>query len=197
MFFRSRSPLFTWSNYLIATDEEVERETRWAKNRESVLSRWTPEDGVFPKSPVDKDFPSDVYGVGLGCLSKEERTVYESYRKKWPRSACNVSQNPMAMGGSKSLADGSLQTLCKSGGLVVLPAPPYNPLGNTSPRWMLPEELFTSMGFPISFEAQRACCGAVCSFSRGQQAPSVRSPACQRSQVGNSIHVNMIGAIST
>ena len=64
-------------------------------------------------------------------------------------------------------------------------------------RWYVPEELFVSMGFPVTSEAIAAC-GVDCQFSRTRPSEDVSSLRSRRSsvqQVGNGMHVNVIGSV--
>ena len=83
----------------------------------------------------------------------------------------------------------------KTAGSWCFPLRPTNLLETSAPGGYFPQELWTSMGFLVFYDAQRACGGAMCLFARGQPVPSART-ASQRAQVGNCIHINMIGAVS-
>ena len=61
-------------------------------------------------------------------------------------------------------------------------------------RWLLPLELFTAMGFPITPEHVKAA-GLPCIFSRCSQIPVTRSHRSMTQACGNGIHVNCIGAL--
>eukprot|EP00973_Karenia_brevis_P045899 6355830-Karenia_brevis.AAC.1 len=55
-------------------------------------------------------------------------------------------------------------------------------------------ELLTSMGFPITKQHQHAS-HTTCLFSRGHVAPTSRSRRSICHQVGNTIHINAVGAV--
>ena len=108
---------------------------------------------------------------------------------QWPNAACNVGQEPDERA-QHCRDDGVMHCQIKHGGITMLPL-----AGEFAarPRWIMPSELWSCMGFPSTAEAQAAC-KADCWFSRQKIAPAKRSPHSQRSQIGNSIHVNLIGA---
>ena len=63
-------------------------------------------------------------------------------------------------------------------------------------RWLTATELLTSLGLPISLEAQAWAAGAQCQFSRGfGPKPSTRTCRTMAGQAGNAMHVNSIGAV--
>ena len=92
----------------------------------------------------------------------------------------------------RTLEDGTFFTMTKHCGICVLPR--GERFGN-DPRWVVPSELFAMMGFPTTLDAQSATGNATCVFATtGLEG---RTPHSQRSQVGNSMHVNMIGSVQT
>eukprot|EP00959_Pyramimonas_sp_CCMP1952_P367558 7698766-Pyramimonas_sp.AAC.1 len=50
------------------------------------------------------------------------------------------------------------------------------------------------MGFPMAKSSPAICDGAFCAFALSAKPPLSRSPASQRSQVGNCTHVNVTRA---
>ena len=98
---------------------------------------------------------------------------------------------------------GNLNTIIKGMGIMYLPKTdafsneragtegPPQPLPS---RWLAVPDLFTSMGFPVTPEAVQACCGARCTYSRGFEQTPGRSHNSSWHQVGNTMHLNMIGA---
>ena len=181
MFFRKVGIHFTWASYLVAEPFEIALEFEWARTRPGVRERWA-------QSLFNWNDPGTSY---LASLTIPERRRYDTYMQRWPQSCCNVGQDPDVMA-QRSCGDGTLQTLTKAGGIIMLPrsmAPDNNP------RWMCPAELFTSLGFPVKVEAQAAAGNVSCCFSQGHPAPTQRSENSMRAQAGNSIHVNVMGAV--
>ena len=133
----------------------------------------------------------DPHTSYLACLTLPERERYEVYMRRWPRSCCNVGQN-LDVKPQRSCDNGSLHTLTKAGGIIMLPR---SMAADNNPRWLCPSELFTSLGFPVKADAQANAGNVMCCFSQGHPAPPQRSSNSLRSQAGNTIHVNVIGAL--
>ena len=55
-------------------------------------------------------------------------------------------------------------------------------------------ELWTAMGFPVAPETIDAACCSASQFARHLPVPPTRSIKAQRRQVGNTMHVNVMGA---
>ena len=187
MFARDIAPGFTWEAFLHADADEIMAERAWARQRPGVRARWfgCPEDS----STTSPDVYRDTRECFLGHLTKEERRCYEMAQERWPLCAYNVSQNPSACC-QRTLEDGTFFTMTKHCGICVLPR--GERFGN-DPRWVAPTELFAMMGVPTTLDAQSAAGNATCVFATtGLEG---RTPHSQRSQVGNSMHVNMIGSV--
>eukprot|EP00973_Karenia_brevis_P096316 12431476-Karenia_brevis.AAC.1 len=159
---------FTWAAYLVATEKELQEELVWALSRKAVQRTGS--------------------ATHLHALTKKESKRWKYYQKHWPDAVGDVGQmpehRPLRSRGDK------LHTLIRNNHLMMIPSGH----GSRSNTWFCPSELFTSMGFPITREAQQAT-GAVCNFSRGTEAPSSRTPRSQRNQIGNAMHTNSIGKL--
>ena len=86
--------------------------------------------------------------------------------------------------------EGMLHTLTKSMGLL------WNPLLKP-PRWLTASELLVAMGFPVEVEVAEFM-QTTCPFTRGipeTAASRSRTRTTMRQEAGNSIHVNVAGAI--
>ena len=122
----------------------------------------------------------------LACLSRQELARYARYEELYPGEACDLGQNP----DKKAVCTSGrrLHTLTRSTWLV---------MDRKSDRWMTAQELLTSQGWPISAERVKAA-GTSCIYIRcnNKYAPPRRTFRSMRNQVGNAIHINMIGSVT-
>ena len=156
-----------------------------------VLTRWKPD----PEADYSPDVFGDWHLDKKAFLTPKERERWQQYHEKFPGRACNLAQNVIVeAGGRPQISRGqdglALFTLTKTQGLVMMPLSRY-PEG----RWLIPQELWLSMGFPAVEEVIQATGGAKCCFAPGEPVPGRRSSHTQREQSGNSMHVNSIGAV--
>lgn len=172
----ARTCRFTWDNYLVAEQEEINAELAWACSRTLVKNRCQ---GSLPEGvqPIH-----DPAGSFLAALTIAERHRLEIYGLMKRGQACDVNQDPKAR--CITTRNGNMMTITKGIGLL---------FSKRHGRWFCPSELFTSMGFPCAVEHARAA-GAECPFTRGKAPPATRSLRSQKNQCGNSMHVNVIGA---
>ena len=63
-------------------------------------------------------------------------------------------------------------------------------------RWFTPRELLTAQGFPISPEFQKIFHGATSQFTRGVPAPASRSRSSVAKQIGNGVHLGVMGPVT-
>jgi site-specific DNA-cytosine methylase len=184
-----RKCMFTWDRYLIASDMEIAAELEWAASRKDVRQRHAHGDDVF----------GDVPGSFLHALNLSERTRLTQYRASNPHDVADLSQNPI----TRPLVSrrNNLNTIMKNVGIMFLPEfATYTPEGQTTAepralpsRWLTASELFTAMGFPVT-ESAVSRTFALCHVSRGLPAVPGRSHRSLWNQVGNTMHLNSIGA---
>jgi hypothetical protein len=110
-----------------------------------------------------------------------------------PLEACDVGQCPIAK--PHHTSNGQMHTLTQHTWLVMVP--PTDASSDASERWLVPSELFSIMGFPISADMVSASHGADCAFSYLRTPPDQRTPSSQRSQIGNTIHVASMAAVAS
>ena len=184
MFCRSRHSDLHWRCYMVSTQEEIEADMRWAASRPGTKIRWQ---GANQEDNLSPDEFKDARHSALGCLTLAERRRFVHYMTHWPEEACNVGQDPAAR--PTHTRNGVMFTLIRSSGIIMTP-----PSDGAAPRWLTPQELATSMGFPIHAEAQAACGNTACLFSRQSPGCRKRSSHSVRAQIGNAMHINVIGA---
>ena len=179
----TRSKLFaakcghTWHAYAVGSGEELERDLTWARQRLSVKERWA--------KPTTTKYVDDGQDSWLGAFTVSERDRFDLYQSMWPNEACDVRQNPLERPGVRS-RNGKLSCLMAGMGIIFSPE-----LG----RWLIPIELWLTMGFPVT-PAGVSRTGVVCQFSRGfPNAPRTRTRASQLKQIGNAIHVESVGSV--
>ena len=117
------------------------------------------------------------------------------YRILFPDDVCDVNQNPDAR--PLHSIGAKLNTLIKNIGIMFLPKT-YVHSGDVKElpcRWLAVPELFLAMGFPVTDSTIEACCGAKCPLSRGVDAIAAQSRRSACNQVGNTMHINSIGAV--
>jgi len=163
----------SWEDCMIGNEEEIEEECEWARTRPGVKQRHL----------ALEDCPFRGEEGPLGCLTTSERKRYERYKELFPGQAVDVSNDPNVR---PIYSKGSrLQTLLANQGLTMSPK---------HDRWLVCSELLTTMGFPITTDAVKMC-GTACEFSRSLEPSSLRTRASCAKQVGNSMHINSIGAV--
>ena len=171
--------LHMWHAYVVGVGEELESELTWARQRLSVKERW-----AKPTTAEAAKYVDDGQDSWLGALTVAERDRFELYQSMWPRQACDVGQNPAERPGIRS-KNGKLSTLIAGMGIIFSPE-----LG----RWLIPIELWLSMGFPVT-HAVVSRTGVVCQVSRGfPNASRSRTRASQLKQIGNAMHVESVGS---
>eukprot|EP00973_Karenia_brevis_P080736 11201207-Karenia_brevis.AAC.1 len=139
-----------------------------------------------------RSVPSKFRGrasTAIQCLSKKEKKRWTNYNSMYPGETGDVGQDPLHR--PLHSRNGILNTLIRNNHYMMIP----RGHGERSNTWLLPSELWTSMGFPISMSCQQAT-GVQCVFSCGfQNVPCTRTGKSQRNQMGNAMHVNSIGKV--
>ena len=176
-----RQASYDWTAFLVATEGDIEDERSWSRTRPAVKSM---------RDDMENDLFKDALDTGLGSITKAERWRYSRYATLYPGEACDVNQDPDAR--PYTTYDGKLMTLISNIGLVMLPQHLFEEFGN---RWITNKELFTAMGFAITRAHVEAADGTTNQFSEGVAKPSSRTHRSQSEEVGNTMHVNVIGAL--
>jgi site-specific DNA-cytosine methylase len=165
---------YNHNGYMIGNDDEVKREFAWAGSRPAVLKRHQQPDQYH-----------DQPGSALWLLTTKERGRVADASNTHAGEVLDVDKNFRSVS-----CEGVLATMVARTGLLMV-VPGY---GIPAGRWLTVTEMATAMGHPVISEAQRAC-GAQSTYSRGVSAPSSRSLAAQRRQIGNAVHINFVGAL--
>ena len=171
----SRRAAYDLHAYVCATDSEVAAELKDARGRKFVRDR----------HQQGGEFSDDRMGSHLHALTRAERRRLDEYQKACPGTSCDLMQN-MIHRSTKSTRSGALPTLCRGMGRIWVPS---------IERWLHTVELFESMGFPIT-EASVAATGVKCVFTRGAVTATLRKRGSICNEIGNSFHINMVGAVS-
>ena len=174
-----RGCCYRFDCYLTSTTEELQSERQWACNRPKVKARHMLE------NPIGLEYAHDAVTSYEYCLTCGERERLDQFLQSHPDFAWDLGQSSQRM--LKSKLDGNLHTLIKGAGLLWVPS--LQP-----PRWMTAPECFTAMGWPISNEHVQLL-NVTCPFTRGSTGYPGRSRSSQIAQIGNSMHVNSIGAV--
>ena len=161
----------TLMHYCIATEKELVEDRAWAGSRVLVQE-------------ARAQHPEIDVSSGKAFLTVNELDRMRYYLNKPNRPhVVDLNQNPLER---KVCSIGkALHTLTKGAGILWC----YD-----VDRALVPSELWSAQGFPIDDDAVRAA-GTRCMFSRGVLAPSSRTRASQIGQIGNTMHVNVIGGV--
>jgi hypothetical protein len=163
---------------MIADRAALIAELKWATSRKDVCGL-QPIDG----DDADVDISPAAFLAATRAIERQRLQEYASVR---PGQACDLFQNPQTR--PISTRRGHLMTITANIGMLW-----SRPHG----RWFATPELLCAMGFPCTVELVAACAGTQCCFSPGVDPPPSRSIKSLRRQVGNSMHVNMIGAFQS
>ena len=155
-------------------EEENEMKT-WMRNRKAVKERHRNNDDKF------KDDRDDPYNW-LAWLTVKERQRQIEYKKWWPNEVADLMQDPVQRP-SHSTA-GVLHCLIRGMGVNWV---------HRAGRPLVASELWTAMGFPIEHFHQLQA-RASNQFSRGATATEGRSISSQFAAIGNTMHINVVGA---
>ena len=186
---------YEYSDYFIATDDEIDEEIAWALSRPSVKERHS---DFGPKGKVKcrewrtaRSF-QDERNSPLSALTVAERCRFHTYTILFDRSGlvCDVGQNPCSRP-VVSNKTGHIPTLIRGMGIMMSAQP--SPQGVV--RWLTLGELLEASGFPVSHEAM-AVSSAWCQFSRDRVKPATRTRRSVGHQLGNAMHVNVVGGYS-
>ena len=202
---------YGWDRYVLASVDELQAELEWAHGRTRPKQQWKKVGKKWQKIHWTNPAPllqgtketwhTDAF---YDALNPSEQARLKVYRELYPHDVCDLSQDPEEM--PVFSRDMALNTIIKNVGIMYLPefymhggAAYPDGIGLRGPRmpkrWLTLSELLTSMGFPITYEAIQACCGATCPMSRGQPIVPGQSHRSTANQTGNTMHVNSIGAI--
>jgi hypothetical protein len=171
----TRKRLYDCRSYLVSTLSQKESERAWCLSRPSVQQRL--ERAANGDDPWGDD-PESWEAV----ISDYERDRLDTYRKRFPREAVLLSQNPEEW--PVFSKRGVLPTLMHRGGITFIDHEIFTCF-----------DLWRAMGFPIAPDEVEAC-KAECQFSDGRPVPACRSRTSQVAQCGNSMHVNFIGGMN-
>ena len=176
-------------------------EVSWALSRKSVLERRKNLVEIAKKNPGSRIAGmkiEDYLQSFKGCLSLPEAANLRKYSKLFPGELADLAQNALAR--PITSRRGCLATIIRNTGINFEQFP--HSMSTTDgdgpvaqvPRWMYAREQAFSMGFPISRMQQGVAHGARCCFSESVPVPPSRTRRSMTNQIGNSMHVNSIGA---
>ena len=181
---------FDWTEFLQASDEDVEAELQWALFRK-LTKEWNDEHGICIEKAKARGS-----NVALLALNPSDRCRLVTYKAIRPGRIYDVGQEPTGRPKSSDRS-GRMPTLMKGAGLMVFDdtAAGHTRAGVPA-RWMTAYEMFESMGFPIQRHLQQVCCGAHHAYSHGRPWKPFRNGRSQMSQqIWNSQHVAVVGPI--
>ena len=164
---------FHWREYFISEEAEVQKDMRWARSRKSVCKRHAAGTDKF------NDPPSSA----AACLSESERTRLATYAQLFLGQMGDLGRSP----DKRPLVtrSGKLHTIIRNNHLM------FDPLMG---RWMTPEEVFCSQGWPIN-AAAIAAAKTSSHFSKCHPVPQGRTRRSALNQVGNAMHINVMGSV--
>lgn len=132
--------------------------------------------------------PDDSNPYAMALIPSERKRL-EEYLEKFPKHVYDLNQNLVKK--LISPTDGNLHTIIRNCGLV------WNPTLQP-PRWLVPQEIALAMGLPVDPDSV-ATTGVSCWMSRvpatGAANNAHRTHRSSLNQLGNSMHVNAIGAV--
>ena len=169
-----RTCCFTFQDYMVALPSEIEQEKKWARSRPGVRKRHEEN----PELQRDNS--------AWACLTASEVERAQQARAHLTED-CAVDLGQNFEHRQLCTRRGKLHTLIKGGGVTWC---------FQRGMWMTASELWIAQGFPVS-EAIVQATGVQCQFSscRSQSAPAVRTRSSQISQIGNTMHVNVMGSL--
>ena len=172
IFYRSFS--FTFHEFMVATPEEQDEMKTWMRNRKAVKERHSGND----EFKDDRDDPNNW----LAWLTVKERQRQIEYQKRWPNEVSDLMQDPVKR--SSHSTAGVLHCLIRGMGVNWVPG---------AGRPLIPSELWTAMGFSIDHFHQLQA-RARNQFSRGTSPTEGRTISSQMAAIGNTMHINVVGA---
>ena len=182
----ARSNTYAPGEYCVVRDAQLQLEHRRAGNRDKVQKRHTQQQA----DPFQTDAPNSWEYV----LNPYERNALDAFTRRWHGDAWDLQTNQSCGKRiSKSKLKGPLHTVVKGVGLLWVSS--LHP-----PRYMLSSELAASMGFPVLrswADAAGVPCLWTCDDDDGAENASLvgSTERATKHQVGNSMHVNAIGAV--
>lgn len=175
---------FQFQEYMIGDPEQIEHDCRWAASRKSVVERHS-------DAKNNISFSRDRKDGFLAALSLPERKRVCIFTRMFgAHAAFDLSQSEKRPLRSSK---GNLPTVLKNVGLLYVPKAAG--AADEEGRWFIPQELFTSMGYPITQHHVELLGGTRCAFSNGVTAPQQRSHRSMSNQCGNAMNINAIGAV--
>jgi len=186
-----RTARFDYVEYMNAGEAAVVADRAWAASRKSVIARHAQ---TAEAVRANAEFASDDALGFFAALTLVERHRAVDFESRFgAHVAFDLSKSDKL---PLKASNDNLPTLLKSVGLLFVTDAPYDfpSLGSGQGRWFIPQELLTSMGFPISRQHQQVT-GVSCQFSEGHRAPPSRTHRSVSNQAGNAIHINAIGAV--
>ena len=179
----ARSSTYAPREYCVVTDAQLQLEHRRAGNRDNVKKRHTQQQA----DPFQADAPISWEYV----LNPYERNALDAFSRRWPGEAWDLQTTVKRI--SKSKLEGPLHTVVKGIGLLWVSS--LHP-----PRYMLSSELAASMGFP-TLRSWADAAGVPCLWTRDDDDDAANASLVgstervTKQQVGNSMHINAIGAV--
>lgn len=179
----ARTSTYTPKEYCVATNAQLRREHQRAGNRLKVRDRHSDQYA----DPFSYDLPNSWEHV----LNPYERNALDEFSRRWPEEAWDLQTTEKRI--SKSKLEGPLHTVVKGIGLLWVSK--LEP-----PRYMTSSELAASMGFPV-ISSWADASGVPCLWTRddNDDAATVSFTGSvervTKHQVGNSMHINSIGAV--
>ena len=166
---------FDWTEFLQASDEDVEAELQWALFRK-LTKEWNDEHGICIEKAQARGS-----NVALLALNPSKRCRLVTYKAIRPGRIYDVGQEPIERPISSD-RPGRMPTLMKGAGLMVFDdtAAGHTRAGVPA-RWMTAYEMFASMGSPIQRHLQRVCCGAHHAYSHDRPWKPFRNGRSQMS----------------
>ena len=175
----ARACAYSPNEYFIADAEEIAELRNWASSRKETLKRHS---GAIEQA---QQFDCDPPDSWERTLITSERQRLEWYRGFRPGGIYDLGQTKQKQ--ISTPAAGPLHCLIRGMGLVWVQSLEV-------PRVATAAELASAMGFPI-LPAWADAVQARCLWTRGNPAPQSRSRCNMLHQIGNSMHVNCIGAV--
>ena len=167
----NRPSTLTYQNLCVATAKELQDDFEWLARRKCSPLK---EVEQLPDATHPTSFES--------ALSPVEQDWLAAYRQKWPGRVYQLNQDPVKHA-QKSKANGILQTIIRNSYILFM---------DEQRRCLTPREMLINQGFPLRSSLRDIATGGSqsCSFDKDR----VRLRPEVVHQVGNTMHVNMIGA---
>lgn len=169
--FFTRTCGFTWHDYMVGTEGDVESCKQWALGRAEVKKRH-----------MEKSLYKDDSNDSLFACTTNERRRADMYAAIAPHEVCDLGQDPRHRPVHSS--NGVLHTAIAGMGLMY--SFPHR-------RFVVPSELLLANGWPVTDASSAAVGGAICLFDPTRPGPPTRTRASVLRQLGNSQHVNSVG----